>query len=123
MLAQFATKRTARAWRYREQLRAILQRKQIHVMRALLWQWCTNVMRSKVKPMKAVAQMIRRHLKGIVAWARTRQTNGFLEVLNGLFQAAKRKARGYGRLSTARTVIFLLAGKLDFSRINPHVRT
>lgn len=122
VLAQFATKRTARAWRYREQLRAILERKQIHVVRALLWQWCTNVMRSKVEPMKGVAKMIRRHLEGIVAWARTRQTNGFLEALNGLFQAAKRKARGYGRLSTARTVIFLLAGKLDFSRINPHVR-
>jgi transposase len=52
---------------------------------------------------------------------RTRQTNGFLEAINGLFQAAKRKARGYTRLTTARTVIFLLAGKLNFRRINPHV--
>ncbi|MEW5967120.1 MAG: ISL3 family transposase, partial [Pseudomonadota bacterium] len=40
--------------------------------------------------------------------------------LNGLFQAAKRKARGYGRFSTIRTVLFLIAGKLDFSRFNPH---
>ena len=30
---------------------------------------------------------------GIVAWIQTRQTNGFIEALNGLFQAAKRKAR------------------------------
>ena len=37
--------------------------------------------------------MIRRHFEGVVAWARTRQTNGFLEALNGLFQAAKRRAR------------------------------
>jgi hypothetical protein len=36
------------------------------------------------------------------------------------FQAAKRKARGYGRLKTIRTVIFLLAGKLDFRTINAH---
>ncbi|MGH7928644.1 MAG: transposase, partial [Candidatus Binatia bacterium] len=50
-----------------------------------------------------------------------RQTNGFLEAINGLFQAAKRKARGYGRFSTIRTVIFLLAGKLDFTKINPRV--
>lgn len=77
-------------------------------------------MRSKVTPMKEVAQLIRNHLQGIVAWAQTRQTNGFLEALNGLFQAAKRKARGYRQLSTIRTVIFLLAGKLDFSRLNPH---
>jgi transposase len=121
LLAQITTKRTARAWLYREQLRDILQRKQIHVVRRLLEQWCTNVMRSKVQPMKDVAAMIRKHLDGIIAWARSRQTNGFLEALNGLFQAAKRKARGYRRLHTIRTVIFLLAGKLDFSKINPHL--
>jgi transposase len=44
----------------------------------------------------------RRHLEGIVAWAQTRQTNGFLEAINGLFQAAKRRARGFTRLSTSR---------------------
>jgi transposase len=120
LVAQFTTKRTARAWLYREQLRDILDRKQINVVRDLLKQWCTNVMRSKVEPMKEVAKLIRNHLEGIVAWAQTRQTNGFLEALNGLFQAAKRKARGYGRASTIRTVIFLLAGKLDFSTLNPH---
>lgn len=71
--------------------------------------------------MKLVATMICNHLEGIVAWARSRQTNGFLEALNGLFQAAKRKARGYKSFSTIRTVIFLLAGKLDFTQVNPHV--
>lgn len=120
LLKRLTTKRTARAWRYREDLREILNRKQINVVREMLRQWCTNVMRSKVEPMKAVARMIRTHLEGIVAWARTRMTNGFLEALNGLFQAAKRKARGYRRLSTIRTIIFLLAGKLDFRTLNPH---
>lgn len=121
LLSRLTSSRTARAWMYREQLREILDRKQINVVSALLKQWCTNVYRSKVEPMKAVASMIRDHFEGIIAWAQTRQTNGFLEALNGLFQAAKRKARGYGRFSTIRTVIFLLAGKLDFSKINPHV--
>lgn len=86
----------------------------------MLRQWCTNVMRSKVEPMKKVARTIRKHLDGIVAWTQTRQTNGLIEAINGLFQAAKRKARGYGRLSTIRAVIFLLAGKLDFRDLNPH---
>lgn len=121
LLAKLTTRRTARAWVYREQLREILERKQINVVTGLLWRWCTNVMRSKVEPMKKVAQMVRDHFDGIVAWAQTRQTNGFLEALNGLFQSAKRRARGYGRFSTIRTVIFLLAGKLDFSKLNPHV--
>ena len=120
LIAQAATKRTARAWLYREHLREILDRKQINVVSAMLKQWCTNVLRSKVKPMKEVARMIRGHFDGIVAWTQTRQTNGFIEALNGLFQAAKRKARGYTRFETMRTVLFLIAGKLDFTKINPH---
>jgi transposase len=116
---QAAGKRTARAWQYREELREILQRKQPNVVRQLLEAWCTGVMRSKVEPMKKVAKMIRSHLDGIVAWTRTRQTNGFLEAINGLFQAAKRRARGFTRFSTMRMVIFLIAGKLDFTTVNP----
>lgn len=120
LIASAATKRTARAWLYRESLRDILERKQINVVSAMLSQWCSNVLRSKVEPMKEVARMIKSHFDGIVAWTQTRQTNGFLEALNGLFQAAKRKARGYKRFSTMRTVLFLIAGKLDFPKINGH---
>ena len=122
LIARMATVRTARAWVYKEQLRQILARKQINVARDMLKHWCTCVMRSKVEPMKEVAAMVRRHLEGIVAWAQTRQTNGFLEALNGLFQSAKRRARGFTRFTTIRTVIFLVAGKLDFAVINPHAR-
>lgn len=120
LIARITIKRTARAWSYKEQLREILERKQINVVRTMLTHWCNCVMRSKVEPMKEVAKMIRSHLEGIVAWAQTRQTNGFLEAINGLFQASKRRARGFTRLTTIRTVIFLIAGKLDFRAINPH---
>lgn len=123
LIAQLSVKRTARAWSYREQLREILGRKQINVVSTMLSQWCTNVMRSKVEPMKDVARMIRSHFDGIVAWSQTQQTNGFLEAINGLFQSAKRSARGYVRFSTIRTVIFLRLGKLDFSKINPYIQT
>ncbi|MGF6786079.1 hypothetical protein OKW27_000392 [Paraburkholderia sp. 35.1] len=43
-------------------------------------------MRSKVEPMKEVAQMIRQHFDGIVAWTQTRQTNGFIEVIKACFK-------------------------------------
>lgn len=59
--------------------------------------------------------MIRSHFDGIVAWVQTRRTNGFLETINGLFQAAKRRACGNTNFTTMRTVIFLIVGKLDFS--------
>lgn len=122
LVARMTTVRTARAWVYKEQLREILECKQINVVRAMLQHRCTCVMRSKVEPMKEVAALVRRHLDGIVAWAQTRQTNGFLEALNGLFQAAKRRARGFSNFETIKTVIFLIAGKLDFASVNPHAR-
>ncbi len=115
-IAKVARKRTARAWVYREPRREVLEASEINVVSAMLAQWRTNVMRSTVEPMKAVAKMIRRHFDDIVAWTPIRQTNGLLEARNGLLQAAKRKARGYGRSRTMRTVIFLIAGKLAMSR-------
>lgn len=66
LVVQYTTKRTARAWLYREQLRDILSRKQYYVVATMLRQWCTNVMRSKVEPMKVVAKMIRSHFEGVV---------------------------------------------------------
>jgi transposase len=97
-----------------------LDRRQFNIVSAMLAQWCTNVMRSKVEPMKRVAAMIRTHFDGIVNWTRSRQTSGFIEAINGLFQAAKRKARGYTRFQTMKTVIFLISGKLNFAAFNPH---
>jgi len=43
-----------------------------------------------------------------------------MEALIGLFQAAKRKARGYKNFATILTIPFLIAGKPDFTRIIPH---
>jgi transposase len=79
-------------------------------------------MRSKLEPRKEVAALVRRHLEVIVAWAQTRQAIGFLEALKRPFQVAKRRARGFSRFDTIRTVIFLTAGKFGFASVNPHSR-
>lgn len=120
MIAELTTLRTARAWIYNKQLREIPQRKQIKIVRAMLEHWCSCVMRSKVQPMKEIVALARHHRQGIVAYAQARQANGFLEALNGLFQSAKRHARGFIRMSTIRTVSFMIAGKFAFRMINLH---
>jgi hypothetical protein len=86
LVSQYTTNRTARARLYREQLRDILERKQINVVSEMLQQWCTNVMRSKVEPMKKVVRLVRRHFDGIVAWTQTRQTNDFIEAITAYFR-------------------------------------
>ena len=59
LVAHFTTKRTARAWLYRD----ILDRKQINVVSTMLGQWCTNIMHSKVEPMTEVAASGPRHAR------------------------------------------------------------
>ncbi|MBA2443207.1 MAG: transposase, partial [Rubrobacter sp.] len=56
--------------------------------------------------------MIRTHWEGILAWHRTRVSNGLLEGTNSLIQAAKRKARGYRSKEKMITIIYLIAGRL-----------
>jgi transposase len=46
--------------------------------------------------------MVRRHIEGIGARAQTRLIGGFLEALNGLFQAARRRAGGFTLFPTSR---------------------
>jgi hypothetical protein len=38
---------------------------------------------------------VKKHEEGILRWFHSRMTNGLLEGINGLVQAAKRKVRGY----------------------------
>jgi len=48
--------------------------------------------------------------------------NGILEGLNSVIQAAKRKARGYGK-KHFKTMAYLLSGKLDLNRVNGFLPT
>ena len=64
--------------------------------------------------MARVAKTIRKHSAGILAWLRSRISNGMLEAMNSLVQAAKVRARGYRTTENFITVAYLVCGKLDF---------
>lgn len=74
--------------------------------------FCSWAMRSRLEPFKKLAMTIRRHWKGIVNYHYSRMTTGFMEGINSLIQAAKRKARGYATFDNLITMIYLIAGKL-----------
>jgi transposase len=67
-----------------------------------------NVLAAMVK----VADMILHHLKGILAHWKWSLTNAFMEGLNSVFQATKRKARGFRSSEYLITMLYLIAGKL-----------
>ena len=67
-----------------------------------------NLLRSMVK----VAEMIEKHLAGILAHWKWGVTNAFMEGLNSVFSATKRKARGYRSITHLTTMLYFVAGKL-----------
>ena len=62
--------------------------------------------------MRKLAQMIERHIKGILAHWKRGLTNAFMEGLNSVFSATRRRARGYRSSVYLITVLYLIAGKL-----------
>ena len=62
--------------------------------------------------MRKAAAMIDSHLEGILAHWQSRTTNAFLEGLNSVFSAVKRKARGFRSVKNLITMLYFTAGRL-----------
>jgi len=73
--------------------------------------WATH---SRIPAMIRAARTIRKHWAGVLRWFTSRISNGVLEAINGLIQSAKRKARGFRSTAYLITMVYLVAGKLDF---------
>jgi transposase len=63
--------------------------------------------------MGKTAAMIERHLAGVMAHWTRRTTNAFLEGLNSVFSAVKRKARGFRSSENLIAMLYFTAGRLD----------
>ena len=65
-----------------------------------------------LEPMARTARMVEGHLEGILAhWTRGLST-AFMEGLNSLFSAVKRKARGYRMVEYMTAMLYFVAGIL-----------
>lgn len=65
-----------------------------------------------LRPMARLADMVERHLDGIVAHWERKTTNAYLEALNSVFSAVKRKARGYRTEFYLINMLYFVASKL-----------
>ena len=72
--------------------------------------WATH---SKIKPIIAVARMLKRHLPGILAYIKHHITNAVTEGLNSKIQILKSNARGFRNFQHYRTAILFHCGKLS----------
>lgn len=107
---------TARALRWREDFQAFYDQPADYAEQYLR-RWCAGAKRSRLQPIKDFVAMVERHWDGITAWHASRLSNGLLEGINSLVQAAKARARGYRNKQNMITIIYLTAAKLPLPSI------
>lgn len=113
--------KTVRALHLREAFQAVYQTETKAEFIDALKAWYSWARRCRLEPMKEAANSIKKHWDGIVSWFDSKLSNGLLEGLNSIIQAAKRKARG-DKTRSYKTIIYLLTADLNFKLINPHVK-
>jgi transposase len=110
---------TAKAYQMRLVLQDIYKSETASTARHRLRVWCRWVRwvahfhkELLFRSMLKVADMIENYLAGILAHWKSGLTNAFMEGLNSVFSAVKRKARGYKSQKYLITMLYLTAGKL-----------
>ncbi len=75
--------------------------------------------RCRLEPMKKVAKTLKKHKAKIMAYFSNQLTNAICEGINSLVQTAKRKAHGFNTIQGYKTMIYLVAGKLNLEVPRP----
>jgi transposase len=105
--------KTARAYQIRLAFQELYQQDTPKQAGQYLKRWYFWATHSRLPPMIDAAYTVKRHWDGILRWFDSRIANGLIEGINSLVQAAKAKARGYRSIRNLKTMVYLLAGKLD----------
>ena len=109
--------KTVRAYHIRENFQEIYKEESKEEFGKSLKRWYFWATHSRIEEIKEAAKTIKRHWAGVLRWYDSRINNGILEGLNSLIQAAKAKARGYRTFKNLKTIIYMLTGKLDYSKV------
>ena len=105
--------KTARAWAIKE-MAATLWNYRTRTWAEKAWKkWLSWALRSRLEPVRKAAQMIRKHLYGILNAIVLNASNGAAESMNSRIQTIKRRSRGFRNKERFRRSIYFHLGKLD----------
>jgi transposase len=105
--------KVGRAWAIKEALRILWTYRQGAAVRRFFAAWYAWAVRSRLEPVKQVAGMLKRHLAGVLRFAKHPITNGVAEGLNSKIMSIKRKAGGFRNPQNFTTAIYFHCGGLD----------
>ena len=107
--------RLYRAYLLKETLAGALDYKQPKRARRALREWVDWACRSKLDPFVRASRTIRKHFEEIIAYVRTRETNGLVEGLNNKLRMIARRAYGFHSAGALISMLFLCSGGIHLS--------
>lgn len=110
---QQTNQRLYRAYLLKETLAQALDYRQPRRAERALRDWLDWASRSRLAPFVKAARTIRKHLPGILAYIRTRLTNGLVEGLNNRIRMIARRAYGFHSHQALSAMIFLNCGGIQ----------
>lgn len=108
-----AALQTGKAWGLKELFGTFWNSADKRFAQANFTFWYEQVVKSGIKPMIKVANTLKRHLYGLLAWFDSMIDNAMAEGLNSKIQSLKAAARGFRNFDNFRTSILFFCGKLD----------
>ena len=103
-------RRLYRAYLLKESLAKVLDYLQPGRASAALEDWLRWARRSRLKPFVKLAGTVAKHAEGILAYVKTRLTNGLTEGLNNLIRLITRRAFGFHSAGALQAMIQLCCG-------------
>jgi len=84
-----------RAWYLKEAFQLFWTYRQPKRAQDYLDKWMSSAMRSKLEPFKKFVRMLRSHLDGVLAWTKTRLSNGAVEGMNNKIKSISHRSFGF----------------------------
>jgi transposase len=107
--------RLYRGYLLKESLRKALNYRQPARAKRALKSWLAWASRSKLKPFVRTARTIRKHFTGILAYIKTRLTNGVVEGINTRLRMIARRAYGFHSPEALISMLYLCCGGITLS--------
>jgi transposase len=107
--------KVARAWALKEQFRLFWAHSNKEHAKTYFDSWYSWAIRSQLAPIKAKAQMLKRHLTNILTYFEHQISNAAAEGLNSKIQTIKANARGFRSFESFRYSILFYCGRLDMT--------
>ena len=105
---------TARAWMLKESFQHFWTYRSVGWASKFMSAWCARAMRSRLRPMKKIARMLRRHEPLILNWFRAKGeiSSGAVEGLNNKIRVITKRAYGFRTFRAMEIALYHTLGKL-----------